>query len=135
MISRIVRFSPQIQTPIRRSFATASPSNLPPPPSVTKAAASPVGGGAKAAKGTGPSTHPSPSEPKIKADPNPLWTFYQEHKHQRAAIAFLIVCGVSADACFTYFTFFRGRKEEEVIRTDTVGPHVISEEGTSPMEK
>ncbi|KAF9173400.1 hypothetical protein BGX21_008580 [Mortierella sp. AD011] len=139
MISRIVRFSPLTQTPIRRSFATVSPSNIqPPPPSVTKATASPVGsGGAETAKGTGPSTRPSPGEPKVEVDPNPLWAFYQAHKDQRAAIAVLVVCAVSADACFTYFTFLRGRKEDESVRADAVigkitekvGSHLINEEG------
>ncbi|KAG0005510.1 hypothetical protein BGZ79_004264 [Entomortierella chlamydospora] len=112
---------------------------------MTKATASPVGGGggAKAAKRAGPSTRPSPGEPKIEADPNLLWAFYQAHKDQRAAIAVLVVCAVSADACFTYFTFLRGRKEEEPVRTDAivdkitekVGSHLINEEGLNPIEK
>ncbi|KAF9103812.1 hypothetical protein BGX27_010371, partial [Mortierella sp. AM989] len=131
MATRVLyRFSPQIQTSIRRSFATGSPSN--PLLGSTVKSPSPVNGAKKEVKGAKSSTGSSSSSqsgPKIEPDPNPLKLLFQGHKHQRLAIGVVILCALAGDGCFTYFTFIRKRKEEELIRTDTVSDMMVEKVG------
>ncbi|KAF8962675.1 hypothetical protein BGZ46_001110 [Entomortierella lignicola] len=151
MLSRLLRFSPQVQPTIRRSLATISPSNLPPPSSTSKTVL--LTNGAKLAKDSTRSSK-TRSQPKVEeatantttstdAEVNVFKVLFEGHKNQRLAIATVIVCAVSADACFSYFMFFHGRKEGEFIKTDTIldrwaqrmAPYLIDEDGLSPMEK
>ncbi|KAG0319497.1 hypothetical protein BGZ99_005086 [Dissophora globulifera] len=83
------------------------------------------------------------SNAKADEDTNPLMLLLKGHKNQRLAIATVFLAALMGDMTFAYFTLFHGRKEGEVIKTDTVydkiaqkiAPYLINEEGISPIEK
>ncbi|KAF9429100.1 hypothetical protein BGZ76_001821 [Entomortierella beljakovae] len=124
---------PRTQPFAGRLFTTAAP---PPTPLASHVKAS--GKASTKAK-----SNAKKEEPKFEPDPNPFKVLYENHKNNRLAIAIVIICAMSGDAAVTYLTFFKGRKEGEFINKDTVfdkmaekvAPHLISEEGLSPMER
>ncbi|KAG0300993.1 hypothetical protein BGZ98_008713 [Dissophora globulifera] len=128
-----------------RSYSTSTASAKPKGPKLQGTLSGTVTGTAtvKAAATTANANPEASSNAKADEDTNPLMLLLKGHKNQRLAIATVFLAALMGDMTFAYFTLFHGRKEGEVIKTDTVydkiaqkiAPYLINEEGISPIEK
>ncbi|KAF9098676.1 hypothetical protein BGX29_007487 [Mortierella sp. GBA35] len=111
-----------VSTVRQRSMATLSSAPTKAGATTTSNSASVKGAGPGKVAGAGIAKGATPPHPAanaklntnaaVEAEPSPLMEFWHAHKHQRVAIATVLVAAMCAESAFWYFSYFRDTKKE-----------------------